>query len=572
MVFMEEMANAFRRRAAGIAALVVAAAAVVVAVRSCDSTEPEASPDATPAERSATPAATALQAPKPERRPRVRAATEAAPLTDASPKSSPSTKPATKQDLSTVHKLRVLRPDGTPAAGATIVVSNRPLWSDWPSQSGYMWPLRVTDAEGSAGLPRTESVPYVHLGSDVGWSYKPGSVVPLPDVRLRPGVVVRGRTIDSDALPVAGANVRAEMFPPGAGGSIVVEANSNAQGDFELPPLPFDEDGNGRQDIDMVAYADGLVPGSATTTRTDAPKGPIVVTLYRGGALRGRLVRSDALALRPVRVLLAGTHLAAFADADGRFELRLPAAGGEVIVHDALTATSDAMFRPAAGTFTAARRLGTFRGDAGDRELGNVVVDGGKPVRGVVVLGVDGPVADEVRGVAVRATGAPVAGASVKVLLAGTEFLQITTDGQGVFEVPISGDEHDLVATERSGGAVNRMGTIHGVHGGDPDVRIILSGMGIVVHLRDENGARIEVVRPSLNAAKHGQPTNVAYASWDTSKTVLLARSEVRVQVPTEGAWDVILSATGFEDEAIENVEVRADRDAEIDVRLRRKP
>jgi hypothetical protein len=92
------------------------------------------------------------------------------------------------------------------------------------------------------------------------------------------------------------------------------------------------------------------------------------------------------------------------------------------------------------------------------------------------------------------------------------------------------------------------------------------------VHLRDENGARIEVVRPSLNAAKHGQPTNVAYASWDTSKTVLLARSEVRVQVPTEGAWDVILSATGFEDEAIENVEVRADRDAEIDVRLRRKP
>jgi hypothetical protein len=435
-----------------------------------------------------------------------------------------------------------------------------------------MWALRKTDAEGRAHVPGGTGPLYVRLGSDAGWSYKAGSVIPLPDVHLKPGVVVRGRTVDSDLIAVPGADVRAEMFPPGAGASIVVGTTSDAQGDFELPPLPFDEWENGRQDIEIVAYAEGLVPGSATTTRTDAPKGPIVLTLYRGAALRGRLVTPDGSPFPRGRVLLAGTHLAAFPEEDGRFALRLPAQGGEVIVHDNLTGTSDAEFRPARGTWIAARRLGNFRGDAGDRDLGDVVVDGGKPVRGVVALMKAEPWWDKSYPLAVALmNGGPVADARVTVVLAGTEVLSVTTDAQGAFELPLSGDEHDLVVNERSSNRFGGPPAVEGVRGGDPDLRIVRGRMGIRVRLRDENGARLEVLGAHLNAALHapGRTSGVSYVSSESP----LPRHEVRVQVPAEGAYDLLVSAVaaGFEAVRIESVDVRRDSDAEIDARLKKK-
>jgi hypothetical protein len=481
--------------------------------------------------------------------------------------------PATPAATANLHRVRVLRADGTPAAGATIALDQRPLWNDWPGSHLRMFSF--TDADGQAQLlPRRDAPLYVRQGSDVGWTYKPGSVVPLPDVRLQPGVVVRGRTIDSDSLPVAGADVRAEMFPPGAGGSIVVQVASNAEGEFELPPLPFDENGNGRQEIELVAYAEGLVPGHATTTRTDAPKAPIVVTLYRGGALRGRLARADGKALSPVRVLLAGTHLAAFPDADGRFELRLPAEGGEVIVHDALTATSESVLRPGAGKFVAARRLGAFRGDSGDHDVGNVVVDGGRPFRGTVALVKSEPFWDKsYPGLSALMDGGPVADARVTAVLAGTEVLSVTTDAQGAFELPLSGDEHDLVVKERSSNRTSRIPAVEGVRGGDPDVRIVRGRVGIRVRLRDENGARLEVVRPDLQASLHGKSSGVGWAVGYASEAEAQApRSEIRIQVPAEGVYDVLVVAPGFERLDIKNIAVRKDGDAEIDVRLRKKP
>jgi hypothetical protein len=546
--------------------LAFAVAAVLVLAHSCDSAD--APPDATPAERSPEVVATPRALPKPERRPRIREAAEPLPTPDA-PLQPPQ---AAKQGVPKTHELRVLRADGTPAAGARVLMSHRPLWDDWPGSS--MWTFRATDAEGRAVLSSTQTVPYVSLGPDVGWSYKPGSVLPLPEVRLRPGVIVRGRTIDSDSRPVPSANVRAEMFPPGAGASIVVEATSNADGEFELPPLPFDEQGNGRQDIEIVAYADGLVPGSATTTRTDAPKGPVVLTLYRGGALRGRLVRADEKALSSVRVVLAGTHLAAFPDAEGRFELRLPAQGGEVIVQDGISSTSESVFRPAAGTFVAARRLGTFRGDAGDRDLGDITVDGGKPVRGVVVLMKSEPYWDKAfPGVAALMNGGPVADARVSAVLAGMEILSVTTDASGAFELPLSGDEHDLVVNERTSSPINRTPAVEGVRGGDPDVRIVRGRMGIRVRLRDENGAKLEPAGVHVNASLHGQTDGHAYADGYHGRAELdAARSELRVQLPVEGAYDLSVHSSEFEIVKIENIDVRADRDAEIDVRLRKKP
>jgi hypothetical protein len=576
---MDEMARVNRSRRLWFAALLAVAAAAVVAVRSCGSDAPPASEPGASTRPDADESARPPVQPAP--RPRRRSAAESAPSTtdDAARRNDPAPSPSAGAPTAPaatakLHEVRVLRADGTPAAGATIALDQRPLWDDWPGP--HMWMFRGTDADGQAQLPRRDAPLYVRQGSDVGWTYKPGSVVPLPDVRLRPGVVVRGRTIDSDALPVASANVRAEMFPPGAGGSIVVETTSNAQGEFELPPLPFDEHGNGRQDIEIVAYADGLVPGSATTTRADAPKGPIVVTLYRGGALRGRLVRADKRPLSRVRVLLAGTHIAASPDEEGRFALRLPADGGEVIVQDAFFATSESVFRPAAGTFVAARRLGAFRGDVGDRDLGDVVVDGGKPLRGVVVLMKSEPGWEKAfPAVVALLNGDPVAGARVTAVLAGVEILSVTTDAKGAFELPLSGDEHDLVVNERSSNRISRIPAVEGVRGGGLDVRIVRGRMGIRVRLRDENGARIEPAGVHLQASPHGQVGGTAYADGYHGLAELdAARSELRVQLPVEGAYDLEVHSTRYEFEivVIESIDVSADRDAEIDVRLRRKP
>lgn len=556
------------RFALWIAALAIVAAALA-AVRSCGTGEPKT--DEAPERPRPDAADTARAAPprKPPARKRgVPDETTTSPATDVSKPGGTQTQAPAPRETPKPHELRVVRADGTPAAGVQVVWPQRSLWSEWPGPT--MWALRKTDAEGRAQVPGGEGPLYVRLGSEAGWSYRAGSVVPLPDVVLKPGLVVRGRAIDSLSCPVPGANVRAEMFPPGAGASIVVETTSDADGAFELPPLPFDERENGRQDIEIVAYADGLVPGSASTTRTDAPKGPVVVTLYRGAALRGRLVRSDGKALSPVRVLLAGTHLAAFPGEDGRFELRLPAAGGDVIVQGGLQATSESVLRPAAGTFVAARRLGAFRGDAGDRDLGDVVVDGGRPLRGVVVLLKSEPFWEKAfpRAVALM-DGGPVADARVTAVLAGTEILSVTTDATGAFEMPLSDDAHDLVVHERTSNRFGGPPAVEGVRGGGPDVRIVRGRMGVRVRLRDENGAKAEFAEVSLGAQIRGEKWSVG---WPTPDGWRLPRSEARIQVPTEGAWDVTVHAPGFEDVTLESVDVRTDRDAEIDVRLKKKP
>jgi hypothetical protein len=339
--------------------------------------------------------------------------------------------------------------------GASVVESRHELWT--ASLDPIAWIARLTDAGGRVLLPRGDLPLYVRLGPDAGWAHKPGSVIPPPDVKLRPGVVVRGWTLDSDGKPVTGAIVRAQVQPPGAGAALVVESYSAADGSFETAPLPFDEDGNGRQEIDIVAYSRGLVPGSVTTTRTDGPRTAVVVTLYRGGALRGRLVRADGSTVSSAVVALLGTHLAAIPLADGRFELRLPAQGGDVFVHDFISSTSDAAFRPLPGDFVATRRLGSFRGDSGDRDLGDVVVDDGKPLRGVVV----------------RANGDPVASARVTAVLAGAEVLSVHTDAKGAFEMPLSGEAHDLVVNEQGSGRITNEPALRGVRGGGPDVRIV---------------------------------------------------------------------------------------------------
>ncbi len=572
---MGRMARANRSRIAWFAVLVVvAAAAAIVAVRSCGTDAPtvDEAPD------DPRPDAADTSRPTPPRKPpaRKRAAsveTTSSATGETAKPDAPETQapvPVSKEPANNLHELRVLRADGTPAAGVEITWPQRSLWNDWPGP--MMWALRKTDAEGRARVSGGAGPLYVRLGSDAGWSYKAGSVNPLPDVVLKPGVVVRGRAIDSLSCPVPSASVRAEMFPPGAGGSIVVEATSNADGEFELPPLPFDGDWwNGRQDIEVVAHAEGLVPGSASTTRTEAPKRPVVVTLYRGAALHGRLVTPDGALFPRGRVLLAGTRLAAFPEEAGRFALRLPAQGGEVIVQDSLTGTSDAEFRPARSTWFAARRLGNFRGDAGDRDLGDVVVDGGKPLRGVVVLLKSEPWWDKAypRAVALM-DGGPVAGARVTAVLAGVEILSVTTNAQGAFELPLSGDEHDLVVNERSSNRFGGIPAVEGVHGGDPEVRIVRGRLGIRVRLRDENGARLEVLGAHLNAELHapGRTSGVSYVSSDSP----LPRHEIRVQVPAVGAYDLMVSAPGLELVQVESVDVRTDRDAEIDVRMKKKP
>jgi hypothetical protein len=451
----------------------------------------------------------------------------------------------------------VLRPDGSPAVGADVVLRGERLW---PAKAWSGWTRAVTDTQGRATLPYPASAPvYARLGADAGWTRAVDSEVQRAkpaEIRLRPSIVVRGRTVDSDGLLVAGATVLATVWLVGAGGELVMQATSGSDGTFETLPIPLRK-GYGSPVIELAASSPGLVPASASVTPGDATKAPVVLTLYRGGTLRGRLVRADGRPVRNAVVQIAGTELSESSRSDGRFVLRLPRDECAVIAHDEHTEASSSVFRPAAGKWGAARRLGTFRGDAGDRDVGDVVLGEGRPLRGVVVL----------------SNGEPVARAQVESRLSGETVFTAYSDSAGAFELPLSADAHDIVATEPSRDVSlwePRQGTVNGVHGGDPDVRVTVGGMGVVLKLRADDGLKLDGRVANLSVAVTLRDDERSFPRGRSSSDAKL--DGVRIELTQVGAWDVTVEATGFELAHVEGVDVRADRDTEIEVRLRRKP
>ncbi|HEY3447265.1 MAG TPA: carboxypeptidase regulatory-like domain-containing protein [Myxococcales bacterium] len=314
--------------------------------------------------------------------------------------------PAAKGAL-TIHG-RVLGPSG-PVSGAIVVASadggeevlsdleakcderceQKLLQAGCPEAAGQLVELAVQRRGEAPPLARATSgddgsfaLEGLEDGSFALWAEKPGVLIGLErgvragaegvEVKVDPGMVVRGRTVTDADKPVAGASVTA-IF---AESTRFFDAVSGADGSFAIGPVP-------RAKLTVVASARGLLPAAAAVSGSFPDVRRLDLPAPR--RLGGSVTREEEPA-RGVTVTLEGPHR------------RLKAASGEggAFLFPGL--------RP--GRYTLVASEGTYQA----RETLNL--EAGKDVLDVALrLGPGGELVGTVRGV----SGRPVADARVIV-------------------------------------------------------------------------------------------------------------------------------------------------------------
>jgi hypothetical protein len=144
----------------------------------------------------------------------------------------------------------------------------------------------------------------------------PGETVDLGTIALSSGFTVSGRVLDAAGLPVAGAAVEPDWTVDRA-------SITDREGRFLLEHLAEGE-------VTLEVEADGYAP-----LRLSATAGPgaaeVAAVLARGGLVRGVVKREDSgsrattVCFHPVGAAEGPFHPEAFADPEGRYEIRLPA-------------------------------------------------------------------------------------------------------------------------------------------------------------------------------------------------------------------------------------------------------
>lgn len=214
----------------------------------------------------------------------------------------------------------VRRPDGAPAAGASLCLTRHSLRTT-------AVPVAVAAADGSfafetIGIAMLQAQAPGFAASEL----RPCTAAPMT-LTLQParGDLV-GVVVDADGRPVAGARVRAIPETDRGAGLATPERRplpivaSDQAGGFVVPDLP-----TGR--IDVTAQADGHAPATLVVTEATALRDPVRLVLPRGVALRGRVVDQDGAPVEGAIVRLGGSHgYARTTDADGRFGFRSAAA------------------------------------------------------------------------------------------------------------------------------------------------------------------------------------------------------------------------------------------------------
>ncbi len=182
----------------------------------------------------------------------------------------------------------IVGPDGQPVAGASVVVEpeDQPLLS---------FNRTVTDASGQFHFGRLVNP----QGRSIALTVKaPGLAVtvrrilvtasiPRQTIRLTPSVPLRGRVIDSQGKPVAGASLRSSLHDTKG---LDWCAFSDAQGRFEWPDAPTS--GLIRLDVDKPTCAEAL------DRIFEAGNREITITLHRPLYLHGTV--TDAVTGQPI--------------------------------------------------------------------------------------------------------------------------------------------------------------------------------------------------------------------------------------------------------------------------------
>ena len=462
-------------------------------------------------------------------------------------------------NLPVVLDIRVLRPDGTPAAGAEVRV-----YESDASRDGFLGapvdlpPRRGRGIADGEGRVRIE-VPGALWGGFVA-GVRGGGAAPTDgavdlkegarhavELRLEPSRGIRGTVVDAEDRPVPDASVLLlVMDVTGSMSSSIgpydfaVPPERMEHGSFEFAPLGRvgGPDLEGWTTLRIRVRAEGFLPALVPVDAAAAARGPLAVRLQRTGTLRGRCVDSRGrpaagAAVRWLRCAdgsvepLPGDLPAAVAGEDGRFEAAgVPDGGGEVRVK-------------APGFGPATFPVPAFDASRGE-DLGDLVLPSGETVRGLVV----------------DPDGAPVAGAAVYLGEIG-----VATDAEGRFTLrDAPPPPWVLDASERPGGDLEgREGSLE-LPGRTGDEVLIRLSEERLVRIEIEFAPGKEPVLPRfwtyVNLRRKGE-------SLYEKTNIHWGRTRFRLKAEGLGAYEVELEAGDY-GRVVLPVVVGADREAVV--------
>lgn len=353
------------------------------------------------------------------------------------------------------------------------------------------------------------------------------------ELTLARGAIVKGRVVDPERQPVAGALVRSSHYALGGVTPPQVTDLSNADGVFVL-------DGVAPGRVRLLASAPGWADASSAEfvlTGGDEKTG-LLLELTTGGAVEGRVLDAG-------RRGMEGAHVEA---------LRLV----DKVVAGTDVSTSDGHFRLDGlqpGSYTLTASVGQARAVAQGVEVQ------ARDERSIeLVLG-----GDALTGTVEDAAGAPVAGARVTAVsqhASGLGEVSTTSDGEGRFTFEaLSGAPYRVSARAQGRGGAEVRGLAAGAH-----ARLVLEGTGrlegSVVSQRGQSLESFELtVKPSGPVPQGG------VAGRYRVLKLLSPDGGFAIEELPAGMYEVRAEARDHM-LSVERVEITSDRTSRVDLRL----
>ena len=487
---------------------------------------------------------------------RVREATS--PDAPKPPDAAPASEPKAGEPAEPTFPLEVtvLRGDGTPAAGAQV------LFMD-PNDDGNPSASATADAKGVASLRAPAGLARV-----VAWLGAEGNAnEPLVDpaethaatIRLAPAVGIHGRVVQG-GRPVGLARVTVTIGPwLTSEFGLSLSADTDADGRFATVPIST-AGMDAASSLQIAAATADLASGESGAEVAAVLRGDdIVIELVPPFTVRARFVDAAGDPIRDVIVSCASQKQHATSGTDGRIALRLPRCMAQLVARHPtqhVIIHGYANGEPYRAIVWVARPLGSVDGTAGDVDLGDVVFAQGRRLAGQVV----------------DSGNRPARHASVRLWLDGIEVSCTATDDDGRFVFPEVGpDAHRIGVREcllDDSPTNQREAIVGGVHGGDPDLRIVLEDAFAVrlQFLSAEDRKPIACAQFNARRKLHGEGFE-----WLPFQSAGDPAEEFDLEVFGAGAYDVEVDVPGYEPLRFESVEVRANFPTPLELLLRKK-
>jgi hypothetical protein len=360
---------------------------------------------------------------------------------------------------------------------------------------------------------------------------------------LAPAARLRGRVVAAATQsPVEEARVIAAL-PTDDPFGLQVEAETSSDGSFALPMIP---ESYFADPVTLTVKAEGYTEYGLNVFAADLAGPPLQLELERGVTIRGRCVRVGGVPVPEVGVSVWAPRQTVHAETDdgGVFELvGVPADFGRIV------------FLP----LEHAPRVLEGLASGGDLDLGDVLLEDGRPVTGVVVDGAGKPIPD--------------ASAQLRIDALDLQVRFASTDAEGRFTLEhVSEGAHTLIVTEPALGdnwSERTAVVVKDVLAGGPDLRVVLTGkLSLAVEfLLESDRSPIAVAEVKVEARHRDTGEHAFGGAWAGGSL-----TSVRVHFDAPGVYDVTITLPGYVPATVEAIEIFPDREARIEALLRKAP